>query len=187
VCPRSGVTDLDADARQELPRGKFLKEEVLAPLLVFVPDEAHKLARSVKRERARPSRKFQASFLGSAVALAVVAGVAAGHEVFPRRASTSRARHHVIERQLAGRKCPRAELARVVIAQKNIFTRKRARLLRDVPVGKQANDRWNFQSSRSGMNFGSIQLFGLRDTLDHQNERATDSGDIDGLEGCVEN
>ena len=46
-------------------------------------DEAHKLARSVEREGAGAACQFETGLFGSAVALAVVTVVAAGHEIFP--------------------------------------------------------------------------------------------------------
>src|ERR1700733_8781903 len=46
-------------------------EEVLAPLLVAVADQAHQLARGVQRERARAAAQLQSGFFGRAVAFAV--------------------------------------------------------------------------------------------------------------------
>src|SRR5579864_726434 len=76
------------------PRKKFLVEdvclieEVLAPLLVFVPDQAHELPGSVQGEGTRPARQRQAGFLRRAVALTVVALVAARHQILPGRAAS---------------------------------------------------------------------------------------------------
>src|SRR5208282_3671689 len=85
-------------------------EKVLPPLLVLMPDQAHELPRSVERKRPRTPGQFQAGFFRSPVALAIVAVVAAGYEVLPRRMSAARAGHNVIERQLRRRKRLTAKL-----------------------------------------------------------------------------
>ena len=61
-----------------------LIEQVLAPFLVLVADQAHQLPRGVQRKRAWPPRQRKPSLLRSPVALAVVALVAAGDQIFPR-------------------------------------------------------------------------------------------------------
>jgi hypothetical protein len=78
---------------------KRLVEKVLAPFLVAMADQAHQLARSMESERTRPALKFQAGFFRRAITFAIVAAVAAGHQIFPRRAAAARTGHHVIERQ----------------------------------------------------------------------------------------
>ncbi len=97
-------------------------------------DQAHQLARGVQRKGPRTPLQFEPRFFRRAIALAIVAGVAAGDEILPRRAPAARTRQHVIQRQLRSRKRAPAELASIAVAQQNIFARKRAALLRNVPV-----------------------------------------------------
>ena len=61
-----------------------LVEEIFAPALIAMTDEAHELTRGVEREGARAACQFETGFFGSAVALAVITVVAAGYEIFPR-------------------------------------------------------------------------------------------------------
>ena len=49
---------------------------------------------------ARPASQFDAGFFGSAVAFAVVAAIAARHQILPGGAAASRTRHDVIESEL---------------------------------------------------------------------------------------
>src|SRR5580704_16597646 len=83
-------------------KAKNSVEEILAPLLVSVSDQTHQLARRMQSKWARTALQFETSFLGRAIAFVVVAGVAAGHEVLPRRSASARAWQHVIQRQLGG-------------------------------------------------------------------------------------
>ena|ERR1700683_4767230 len=76
---------------------KRLVEKVLAPFLVAMADQAHQLARSVKSERARAALKFQTGFFRGSITFAVVAAVAASHQILPGGAATARTRHHVVE------------------------------------------------------------------------------------------
>ena len=61
-----------------------LVEEIFAPALIAMTDEAHELTRGVEREGARTACQFETGFFGSAVALTVITVVAAGYEIFPR-------------------------------------------------------------------------------------------------------
>jgi hypothetical protein len=54
-------------------------KQILAPLLIFIPDQAHELPRGMKRERPRPPSEGQAGFFGRSVAFPVIALVAACH------------------------------------------------------------------------------------------------------------
>ncbi len=106
VCPRSSykirreLTEKVAQISARNAVRKCLVEKILAPLVVAMPDQPHQLARSVQRERPRPALQFDSRFFRRAVALAVIACIAARHQIFPRRASAARSRHNVIERQL---------------------------------------------------------------------------------------
>src|SRR5262249_38421997 len=116
-------------------------------------DQSHELSRCVQRERPRLPRQLKAGLFRSAVTLVVIAAIAAGHQIFPRRTSAARPRYYVIERQFrAGKHCS-AELARVAISQQNILSRKRAALLRNMSVSQQPDDRWHSVGMRGGMHF----------------------------------
>src|SRR5271167_562502 len=104
-------------------------------------DQAHQLSRGVKRERPGAALEFQTRFLRSSVTFAVVARVAGRDEVLPRRSSSTRSRQDMVQRQLRSREQIAAELARVPIAQQDVFPRKRATLLGNMPVAQQANHR----------------------------------------------
>lgn len=193
VCPRSSYI-----LRRELPKkvaqnrfskggGEVLVKKIFAPLLVAMSDQAHQLPRSVQCERSRPPLQFNSSFFRRAVAFAVVTRVAARHQVFPRRASPARTRHHVIQRQLGSGEHPRAKLARVPVAQQNILPRKRAALLRNMPVAQEANYRRHLHRILRGVYARRIRFFRLRHALQQQHQRAPHSRHIDGFEGRVQN
>lgn len=165
---------------------KKLIKKIFAPLLVAETDEAHQLARSVEREGPGASLELEPGFFGSAVAFAIVARIAAGNEILPRRAAAARTGQHVVESKLRRRKCTAAELAGVAVAQQDILARKSAALLRNVPVAEQANHRGDLNFLRSGMHFGVIGFFGLRDAFQEQNERAANGRHVDWLERSVE-
>src|SRR5271154_7467431 len=105
--------------------------------------QAHQLPRGMQREWPGPAPQLQTSFFGGAIALAIVAGVAGRHQILPGRAPAARARHDVVEGEFGSRQGRAAELASVAVAQQNVLARKRAALLRDVPVGEQADHGWN--------------------------------------------
>src|SRR5229473_699298 len=149
-----------------------LIKQVLTPLFVPVADEAHQLPRGVQREGARAPLQFQPGLFRSAVALVVVALVAAGHQIFPRRPPASGAGHDVIQSQLGAQQSPPAELAGVAVTQQNVLPRKRAALLRDVPVGQQANHRRHLQRPRRGMELCVVVLLDLGHALEHQHHGA---------------
>ena len=88
----------------------------------------------MKIESAGFAHEFHAGFAGSLIALLAVAGMAAGDQVFPCRAAASRARNHMIERELARRHYRTAVLADVPVTQQNIFARERARLVRNAAI-----------------------------------------------------
>ena len=101
-----------------------------------MPDQAHQLAGRMKRERARAPLKLQPRFFGSAVTLAVVAGVAGRDQILPGRAPAARTRHHVVQGQLRSRKRGAAKLTSIPIAQQDILPGERATLLGNMPIGQ---------------------------------------------------
>src|ERR1700730_10181270 len=111
-------------------------KQVLAPLFVFIADEAHQLPGGMQSEGTRAPGQRNPSFFGSAVALAVIALIAAGHQILPRGPPAAGSRHDVIQSQLRSRKRATAELASIAVSQKYIFPRKSPRLLRDMAVSE---------------------------------------------------
>src|SRR5258708_2688802 len=148
-------------------------KQILAPPFIAVPDQPHQLPGSVQRKRPRSARQLQAGFFRCPVALAVIAPVAAGHQVLPGRSPASRARHHVVQRQFRARKYAHAKLTSIAVPQQYVLPRKRAALLRNMPVREQADHGRHFVGMRRGMYFRVVQLFRLRHTLQHQYHRAS--------------
>src|ERR1041384_8862540 len=77
---------------------KMLIKQVLTPTFITVPDHTHQLPRGVQSEGTRSPRQFKSGLFGCPVTLAVIASVAARHQVFPRRPASTRTRHYVIQR-----------------------------------------------------------------------------------------
>src|SRR5258708_29761166 len=102
---------------------KLLIKKVLTPPVVAVPDHPHQLPRSVQGKGTGPPGEFKAGFLRSAVALAVVAAIAAGHQIFPGRPPTTRTRHNVVQRQFRAGEYPPTKLAGIAVAKQNILAR----------------------------------------------------------------
>ncbi len=92
----------------------------------------------------------------------------------------------MVQGQLGRGKVPVAELAGIAVAQQDILARKRARLLRDVPVGEQADHRRHTHTVGRGVHFLVVMLLGLRHTLQHQHQCATHSRHIDRLERGIQ-
>src|SRR5258708_22986219 len=111
-----------------------LIEEVLAPLIVALGQQAHEVRAGVEAEGPGRSRQFEAGFLRRTAALAIVAGMAAGHQIFPSGFAGARARDHVIESEFAGGHGPVTILAGVAVAHQDIFAPKSARLCRNPAV-----------------------------------------------------
>ena len=88
-----------------------------------MPHQAHDVATGVEIEGTRFTRGPHVGFVRKLVALAAVAGMAAGDEVFPSGEAAARARDHVVQREFAGWKRGAAILAGVAVAQQNVFPR----------------------------------------------------------------
>src|SRR5712691_11821057 len=93
----------------------------------------------MQAERARRARQAQASLFRRPVALAVVAGMAAGHQVFPGGLARAGAGHNVVERELIRAESALAILARVAVAHQDVLARERPRLHGDAAVFEQAD------------------------------------------------
>jgi hypothetical protein len=160
---------------------KTLVKQILTPPLVPMPDQPHQLPRGMQRERPRPPRQFKSRLFRRPVALAVIATVTARDQVLPRRAPAPRSRHNMVQRQLRTRKNPPTELAGIPVPQQNVFPRKRAALLRNVPIGKQPNYRRDFVRMRRRMHFGAMHFLRLRNSLKEQHHGPANRRHIDGL------
>src|ERR1700678_791365 len=118
-----------------------LIKQILSPTVVAAAEHAHDLAAGMQRKGPRIAHQHHViQLVEHAVALAPVTAVAAGHQVFPRRVASARARNHVVQRQFARRQHHAAILARVAVAQQDVFARQSASLMGDAPVLQQAND-----------------------------------------------
>ena len=100
-----------------------LVEQILSPLIVRVPHQAHDVAAGVEIEGSRFPRGLHVGFVRKLIAFAAVAGMAAGDEIFPGRESPARARNHMIERKFTRGKRGAAILAGVAVAQQDVFPR----------------------------------------------------------------
>ncbi len=110
------------------------------------------MAAGVEAEGAWRTGEFHAGFFGRAVALSVIAGMAAGDEVFPSGLARSGAWDDVVEGHFAGWKAFVAILAGVTVAHQNVFAREGASLMRNTAVFQQANNGRHIQSALGGVN-----------------------------------
>src|SRR5579875_746390 len=115
-------------------------KQVFAPALVGAAQHAHDLPAGVKRERPRLAAQFQARFFRQAVALAAVAGMAAGDKVVPVGVSASRPRNDVVKSQFRSGKDLVAELAGIAVADQDILAREGPRLMRNTTELSQADN-----------------------------------------------
>src|SRR5579883_3642133 len=102
--------------RKPVATGGVLIKQILAPLGVALAQHAHQVAARVEAERPRLPGQFHPGFLRGAAALAVIARMAAGHQVLPCRLAGARTRDYVIQRELRRRQGAMAILAGVAIA-----------------------------------------------------------------------
>ena len=120
------------------------------------------------------------------VALAAVAVVAAGDEVFPGGEAAAGAGEDVVEGELAGGEDDLAVLAHVAIAQEDVFAGEGAGLVRDAAVFEEADDRGHGDAQALGVEGGALLFFGAGDALEHEDEGAAGAADVDGLVAGVE-
>ena len=98
-------------------------KQVLAPLLILMANQAHELARGVKRKGSRFSRQLEAGFFRRAITLAIIAFVAAGYQILPGGPAAARSRQDMVQRKLRGRKGFAAELADIPVTKKDVLPR----------------------------------------------------------------
>jgi hypothetical protein len=117
---------LPADSPSRIPFRSI--EQILPPAVVAAAQHAHDLAAGVQREGARLAQQNHVVDLAEhAVALAAVAGVAAGHQVLPGGVAAARAGNHVVQRQVAGGSAS-PQYWQVLRSRSRMFLRERARV-----------------------------------------------------------
>src|SRR5271156_790896 len=91
----------------------------------------------VQTEWARRSSQPHSGFLGRAAALAIVAGMAAGHQILPGSLTGARPRHDMVERKLGRRQWAMAILAGITIPHQDVLAGKSTGLVRDAAIFEQ--------------------------------------------------
>src|SRR5579884_2690804 len=162
-------------------------EQVLAPAVVALAQEPHQMPAGVQAEGTRRAGQLHARFIGRAAAFAIVAGMAAGHQVLPRSFTGARARDHVIEGQVTRWQRLMAVLAGIAVAHEDVLARKGTGLVRNAPVFEQAYDRRHAQMLPCRMNVRFALLLGGGDALQHQHQRAAGRAHVDRLITGIQN
>ncbi len=93
---------------------------------------------------------------------------------------------HVIQRKLGRREDTPAELARVAVPQKDVFARKSPGLLGDVSICQQPDHGRHCKRSRCRVHLRVVNLLGLSHPFEHKDHGAANGGDVDWLEGSVQ-
>src|SRR5256885_5157320 len=110
-----------SSARAQLCAAVRFIEKILAPGFVGAAEVAHDLAIHVQRKRARPAQQMHPRLFRCAIALAMIAALAAGHQIVPGRLSAARTWRDVVQGQLRRRELLAAILARGMIAQQDVL------------------------------------------------------------------
>jgi hypothetical protein len=105
------------------PTTEQLIEQILSPLIIRMPHQAHDVAAGVEIEGTRLAGGPHVGFVRKLIAFAAVAAVATGDEVLPGGKASARARDDVVEGELSGRKIRAAILTGVAVAQQDVLTR----------------------------------------------------------------
>ena len=158
-----------------------LIEEVFAPLIVALAEQPHQMTAGMQAERTRSPRQAHPRFLRSPAALAIIAGMAAGDQIFPSRFPRSRPRLHMVQRQFAGVESSQAILARIAVAHQNVFARKRPRLMRNAAIFEQADHTGHTHGLPCGMDLRVGVLLRRRHAFQHQHQRPARRANIDRL------
>src|ERR1700692_2637331 len=116
-----------------------LVKQILPPLIIRVPHQAHDVATGVEIERARFSRRLHVGFVRQLIAFTAVAGMAARDKILPSRQSASGTWNHMIQREFAGGQRGAAILAGIAVAQQNVLSRQRSRLVWDAAILQESN------------------------------------------------
>ena len=100
---------------------EVLVKKVLSPLRIRSPDHPHDMPAGVERERPGLLKQLHIGLSQQSVALATVARMAAGHQVFPRGRASARTRYHVVQREITRWDHLAAILAGIAITQQDVF------------------------------------------------------------------
>ena len=146
-----------------------------------MPHQAHDVAAGVEIEGARFARGPHIGFVRKLVALAAVAGMAAGDQVLPGGQTAAGTRDDVIEREFARGQRGAAVLARVTVAQQDVLARESARLVRNAPILEQTDHRGHTDGNAGGVQEVSVFLFGHGDALEHEDDGAARGAHVDRL------
>lgn len=155
-------------------------------MFIAAGEQAHEVTGGVEAEGFGGAEEAEVGFLGGAVAFAIVAGVAAGDEVFPAGGAAAGAGHDVVEGELAGGEDLLAILARVAIAHEDVLARKGTRLVGNAPVIVQADDARQAQLFACGVDVRLGVLFGAGDAFEDEHEGTAGGTHVNGLEAGVE-
>jgi hypothetical protein len=83
------------------PALSLLVEQIFPPLIVALAQQAHQMAAGVKAERPGGARQAHPGFLRRPASLAIVAMMAAGHQILPSSFALARTRQDRAKRPLA--------------------------------------------------------------------------------------
>jgi len=151
-----------------------------------MPHQPHDVAAGVKIEGAGFAHWLHVGFVRKLVAFAAVARMAAGDQVLPGGEAAAGAGNYMVQRKFAGGERGAAILAGVAIAQQNVLTRERPRLMRNAAILQQTDDRGHADGHAGSVQEMSVFLFGHGDALQHQHNRTARGANVDGLVGGVQ-
>jgi len=139
------------------------------------------MAAGVQAERPRRTCQAHPRFVRRAASLPVIARMAAGDQILPRRFTGARARDHMVERQLIRAERLVAILAGITVAHQNVLARERARLHGNAAVFEQTNDAWHRDCLPRGVHVRAGVLLGGGHSLEDQHQRPPRRAHIDWL------
>ena len=161
--------------------------QVLAPVGVCAADHAHDVARRVQGEWTRLAEQTHlGEFVKHLAALAAVAFLATGYEVFPAGRATARTRDDVIECEVGSGEDKLAVLAGIAVTQQDVLARKCASLVRDTAVFKEPDDAWHLDHHAVRVESAALLFFGARNAFKDEHESAPCAADVDRFVACVE-
>src|SRR5277367_4361496 len=153
--------------------------EIFSPLIIRVTDHTHDVAAGMQREWPRFAQQLNvADLVKQMIPLSAITGMAAGDKILPCRESPARTRDDMVQGKLARRQNNPAVLAAITVAEQDVLTRERTRLMGDAPVLEQANDRWHGNAQQGSMQNGALLLFGLGHTLQNQDQRPASATNV---------
>ena len=155
------------------------EEQILTPLLFTFAQQSHEMTAGMQAEGLGLAGQFHPGFFRRAATLAVVAGMAAGHQIFPGGFARAGTGNHVVERQFARRHKFGAVLAGIAIPHHDVLARKSAGLVRDAAVFEKPDHARHAQRTARGMDGVRGHFLGRSDAFEHQNQRAAGGADID--------